>query len=80
VRPRSVSCSDRELEVRAWGEEVPLDDIGTGATSITFRAHLLKRSSKGYQPFFPRNDGTLSAIHIPLSSKELLLQLNDHRV
>jgi hypothetical protein len=61
-------------------EEVPLDGINTSVTNITFHAHLPKHTSKGCQPFLPCDDGTLSAIQLPLLSKELPLQLNDHYV
>jgi hypothetical protein len=62
------------------GEEVSLDDISTGVTSITFYVHLPERVRKGCQAFLPRDDATLSAIQLPLPGKELLLQLNDHRM
>jgi hypothetical protein len=60
------------------GEEVPLDGIGTSVTIIMFRAHLPECMRKGHQAFLPCNDGTLSAIQLPLPNKELLLQLDDH--
>jgi hypothetical protein len=60
------------------GEEVPLDSINTGATSIIFHAHLPERACKGCQAFLPRDDGTLSAIQLPLLGKEPLLQLDGH--
>jgi hypothetical protein len=58
--------------------EVPPDGVRTGVTSITFHACFLKRTSKGRQSFLPRDDGTFSAIKLPLPSKELLLQLDVH--
>jgi hypothetical protein len=62
------------------GEEVPLDDIGTDTTGIMFHAHLPKRVCKGCQSFLPCDHDTLSAIQLPLPSKELPLQLNSHRM
>jgi hypothetical protein len=62
------------------GEEVLLESIGTGVTSVTFYAHLPMCVRKGRQPFLPCDDGTLSAIQLPLSSKELPLQLNSECV
>jgi hypothetical protein len=44
------------------GEEVLLDDIGTGTTSITFWVLLPKRTRKGHQPFLLGDDGTFLAI------------------
>jgi hypothetical protein len=61
------------------GRKVPPDGIRTGTTSVMFRARLPKRESKGRQSFLPHDDGTFSAVKLHLSSKELLLQLNDHR-
>jgi hypothetical protein len=49
-----------------------------GTTSITFHAHLPKRVSKSRQAFLPRNNNALSAVYLPLSGKEMLLQFNDH--
>jgi hypothetical protein len=61
-------------------EEILLDDIDMGATSITFHAHLLECACKGHQAFLPHDDGTLSAIQLPLMGKELLFQLDGHRM
>jgi hypothetical protein len=61
------------------GEEVPLDGIGTTATTVTFHAHLPERMRNGREAFLPRDDGTLSAIQLPLL-KELLLQLDGYRM
>jgi hypothetical protein len=55
------------------GEEVPLDGIDTGVTSVVFHAHLFKCTSKGHQPFLPLDYVTLFAIQLPLLSKELPL-------
>jgi hypothetical protein len=55
------------------GQEVPLDEICTGVTSVMFCVHLPMHVSKGCQPFLPRDDGTLSAIQLPLPSKDLPL-------
>jgi hypothetical protein len=44
------------------------------------RAHLSKGTLKGYQPILSRGDGTFPAIQLPLSSKELPLQLDGHRI
>jgi hypothetical protein len=62
------------------GEEVLLDGNSTSATSIMFHAHLTERTRKGHQTFLPRNDGTLSAIQLPLLGKQLFLQLDSHRM
>jgi hypothetical protein len=55
------------------GEEVTFDGISTGTTSIMFHVHLPERTHKGRQAFLPSDDGTLSAIQLPLQGKELLL-------
>jgi hypothetical protein len=55
------------------GEEVPLDVIGMGATSITFCAHLPENVRKAHQAFLPHDDGTLSTIQLPLPGTKLLL-------
>jgi hypothetical protein len=61
-------------------KEVLLDSISTDMTSVAFCAHLPKHVHKGRQSFLPRDHDTLSAIQLPLPSKELPLQLNDHRM
>jgi hypothetical protein len=58
--------------------EVPLDGISMTMTSITFRAHLHEHACKGSQAFLQGDDGTLSAIQLPLPGKKLLLQLGGH--
>jgi hypothetical protein len=55
------------------GEEVPLDSISTGVTSLTFHAHLPERACNGCQAFLPHDDDTLSAIQLPILVNELLL-------
>jgi hypothetical protein len=62
------------------GKEVPLNSIGTDMTSIVIHTRLPKRTCNGSQPFLPCDDGTLSAIQLPLSSKKLCLQFNSHRM
>jgi hypothetical protein len=44
------------------GEEVLLDRISTGMTSLTFHTHLPERACNGCQAFLPHDDDTLSAI------------------
>jgi hypothetical protein len=61
------------------GKEALLDSIGSGMTSVMFHAHLSMGVLKGRQSILPCGDATLSAIQLPLLSKELPLQLNDHR-
>jgi hypothetical protein len=61
------------------GEEIPLDSISMDTTSIAFHTHLPKRACKGRQSIVPRDHDTLSAIQLPLPSKELPLQLNGYR-
>jgi hypothetical protein len=51
-----------------------------GITSIVFHMHLPTCVHKGRQSFLPCDHGTLSAIQLPLPSKELPLQLNNHRM
>jgi hypothetical protein len=58
---------------------------GKVSRKASVRARLASRSAltspiacKGCQSFLPRDDNTLSAIQLPLPSKELLFQLNDH--
>jgi hypothetical protein len=60
-------------------KEVPLDSLGLDAIGITFCARLPKHTCESCQSILPRGDGAFSAIQLPLSSKELLLQLNGHR-
>jgi hypothetical protein len=62
------------------GEDVPLNGISTGVTSVMFHVHLPERARKGHQAFLPRDDGTLSTIQLPLLGNELLLQLDGHRM
>jgi hypothetical protein len=52
------------------GREVLSDDVRVGVTSVMFCASLPKRMSKGRQSFLPRDDGTFSAVKLPLPSKE----------
>jgi hypothetical protein len=44
------------------GEEVLLDGIDVGATSVMFHVHLPMSAHKGRRPFLACDDGTLSAI------------------
>jgi hypothetical protein len=51
------------------------------------RVRLMSRSThtslstcKGHKHFFPHDDGTFSAVQLPLPYKELPLQLNGHRM
>jgi hypothetical protein len=62
------------------GEEVLLDNLGSGATDVTFCEHLSKGMLNGRQSILPRGDGTFPAIQLPLLSKELPLELDGHRV
>jgi hypothetical protein len=41
-----------------------------GVTIVSFSVHLPKHARKGHQAFLPRDDGTLSAIKLPLPGKE----------
>jgi hypothetical protein len=59
-------------------KKVPRGDRRKGVTSATFHACFPECSSKGHQAFLPCDEGTLSAVKLPLPSKELLLQLNNH--
>jgi hypothetical protein len=59
-------------------EEIPSDGIGMDMASVVFYVHLPKCACKGCQSFLYHD--TLSAIQLPLPSKELPLQLNVHRV
>jgi hypothetical protein len=59
------------------GEEIPLGNIGTDTTSVTFCIGLPMRVREGSQSFIPHDDGTLSAIQLPLLSKTLPLQWTD---
>jgi hypothetical protein len=62
------------------GNEVLLDGLGWDVLDITFRAHLPKGVCESCQSILPRGDGAFPAIQLPLSGKELLLQLtNYHR-
>jgi hypothetical protein len=40
-------------------------------------SHMMR---KGCQAFLPHDDGTLSTIQLPILSKQLLLQLDGHRM
>jgi hypothetical protein len=62
------------------GKKIPLDDVSMDTTSVTFHVHLPKHAQKGCQSFLPRDHVTLLAVQLPLSSKELPLQLNGHRM
>jgi hypothetical protein len=62
------------------GKKIPLDDVSMDTTSVAFHVHLPKHTQKGCQSFLPRDHGTLLAVQLPLSSKELPLQLNGHRM
>jgi hypothetical protein len=46
---------------------------------VRFRAHLPKGVRESYQSILQRGDGAFSAILLPLSGKELLLQPDGRR-
>jgi hypothetical protein len=56
-------------------EVVMPDGTPMGTASITARVCLPEHASEGHRTLVPRDDGSLSAIKFPLSSKELVLQL-----
>jgi hypothetical protein len=60
------------------GEEVMLDSLSSAMTGIMFHAYLSKGMLKSHQSILPHGNGTLLAIQLPLPSKELPLQLDDH--
>jgi hypothetical protein len=54
------------------------DAIRVGVTSVVFHARIPDHVREGHQALLPRNDGALSTIKLLPSSKELLLQLDNH--
>jgi hypothetical protein len=57
-----------------------LDSLSLDATGVTFHVHFSKGALKGRQSILPCDNGTFPAIQLPLSGKELPLQLDGHRI
>jgi hypothetical protein len=67
----SSACPDKEAS---------LDDLGSGALSITFCACLPMGTRKSCQSILPHGNGDFPPIKLPLSGKELLLQLDGRHI
>jgi hypothetical protein len=55
------------------GEVVTPSDTHVGATGVTSCTRLPERVGGDQQTLLPRDDGTLSAVQLPFSGKELRL-------
>jgi hypothetical protein len=60
-------------------KEALLDNLYLDVHGITFCVHLAKGALEICQSILLRGDGTFPTIQLPISGKEMLLQLDGHR-